>query len=186
MVSSPEEYKWSSYRFYSEGEAPSWLSTGFVLGYFGTEQGERRRSYRTYVMEAVGKKCPDPLAGSIASTILGSDDFARDIRKKYLEGRGSDRDVPALRELKQRPDIKKIKEWSEKAFPGDGRQARAAGIYLCHRFSGVKLKDIGDLYGISESGVTQAGKRFEETMKKDSSLEKRVLEIAGKLGLSIV
>jgi len=48
------------------------------------------------------------------------------------------------------------------------------------------MKEIGDLYGISESGVTQAVKRFEETMKKDSSLEKRVLEIAGKLSLSIM
>jgi chromosomal replication initiation ATPase DnaA len=79
-----------------------------------------------------------------------------------------------------------IKEAVEEAFPGNGRLARSAGIYLCHRFSGAKLKDIGDLYGISESGVTQAGKRFEETMKKDSSLEKRVVEIARKLSLSIV
>ena len=85
MVSMPEEYKWSSYRFYLEGEGPSWLSTGFVLGYFGTEPGEQRINYRTYIMEAVGKKCPDPLAGSIASTILGSEDFVREIRDKYLE-----------------------------------------------------------------------------------------------------
>jgi REP element-mobilizing transposase RayT len=185
-VSSPEEYKWSSYRFYSEGAGPSWLSTGFVLGYFGTDPDERRRNYITYILEDVGKKSPDPLAGSVASTILGTDDFVRDIREKYLEGRASDRDIPALRELTGRPDIMMIKEAVEEAFPGNGRLARAAGIYLCHRFSGAKLKDIGDLYGISESGVTQAGKRFEETMKKDSSLEKRVLEIARKLSLSIV
>jgi len=186
MVSSPEEYKWSSYRFYSEGAGPSWLSTGFVLGYFGTDPDERRRNYITYILEDVGKKSPDPLAGSVASTILGTDDFVRDIREKYLEGRTSDRDIPALRELTRRPDIMMIKEAVEEAFPGNGRLARSAGIYLCHRFSGAKLKDIGDLYGISESGVTQAGKRFEETMKKDSSLEKRVLEIARKLSLSIV
>lgn len=42
-----------------------------------------------------------------------------------------------------------IKGAAEESFPGDGRLARAAGIYLCHRFSGVKLQDIGDLYGIS-------------------------------------
>ncbi|MCC7575499.1 MAG: transposase [Methanomethylovorans sp.] len=186
MVPSPEEYMWSSYRFYAEENGPSWLSTGFVLGYFGTEQGEQRRNYRTYVMEAVGRKCPDPLAGSIASTILGSEDFVRDIREKYLEGKGSDRDVPALRELTLRPDIAKIREGAEKAFPENGRLARSSGIYLCHRFSGARLKEIGDLYGISLSGVTQAARRFEEAMKKDRGLEKRVLEIAGKQGLSIV
>lgn len=177
MVPSPEEYKWSSYRFYAEGNGPSWLSTGFVLGYFGTEQGEQRRSYRTYVMEAVGKKCPDPLAGSIASTILGSDDFVRDIRERYLEGRGSDRDIPALRELSRKPDILKIREAAEKAFPGNGRLARAVGIYLCHRFSGTRLKEIGDLYGISQSGVTQAARRFEEAMGKVTTLSKQIKKI---------
>ncbi len=186
MVSSPEEYRWSSYRFYSEGAAPSWLSTGFVLGYFGTEPEEQSRSYRTYIMEAIGKKYVDPLAGSVASTILGSDDFVRDIRKKHLEGRDSDRDIPALMELKQRPDIKKIREGAEKAFPGNERQTRAAGIYLCHRLSGARLKEIGDLYGISQSGVTQASRRFEDVMENDSALEKRVLEIARRLNLSKV
>lgn len=186
MVSSPEEYKWSSYRFYSEGEAPSWLSTGFVLGYFGTEPEEQSRSYRTYIMEAIGKKHVDPLAGSVASTILGSDDFVRDIKEKYLEGRNSERDIPALRELIPKPDILMIKGAAEESFPKDGRLARAAGIYLCHRFSGAKLQDIGDLYGISQSGVTQASKRFEEVMKNDSALEKRVLEIARKSNLSNV
>jgi REP element-mobilizing transposase RayT len=188
MVSSPEEYQWSSCSRYLEGTEPSWLSTSLVLGYFdsGSKDGDRRRRYRDYLFEAIGKKSPDLLAGSAASTILGSDDFVREIREKYLEGRTSDRDIPALRKLTGRPDILMIKLATEEAFPGNGRLARAAGIYLCHRFSGAKLKDIGDLYGISESGVTQAGKRFEETMKKDSSLEKRVLGIAGKLSLSIV
>ena len=186
MASSAEEYKWSSYRFYSEGTGPSWLSTGFVLGYFGNEPDEQRRNYRTYVMEAVWEKCPDPLAGSIASIILGSDDFVRDIREKYIEGRTSDRDIPALRELKQRPDVVTIKEAAEKAFSENCRLARVAGIYLCHHFSGARLKEIGDLYGISQSGVTQAARRFGEAMKKDSAMEKRVLKIADSLGLSIV
>lgn len=181
MVPSPEEYKWSSYRFYAEGNGPSWLSTGFVLGYFGTEQNEQRRSYRTYVMEAVGKKCPDPLAGSIASTILGSEDFVREIRERYLEGRGSDRDIPALRELKQRPDIFKIREAAEKAFPEDSKLARAAGIYLCHRFSGTRLKEIGDLYGISESGVNRSCGRLESRLGKDRHLEEELLQLAENL-----
>jgi hypothetical protein len=29
------------------------------------------------------------------------------------------------------------------AFPGNGRLARTAGIYLCHRFSGAKLNPKG-------------------------------------------
>ena len=37
MVRSPEEYRWSSYSYYTERCAPFWLKTGFILGYFGTD-----------------------------------------------------------------------------------------------------------------------------------------------------
>ena len=86
MVSSPEEYHWSSCPRYLDGSAPSWLSTGLVLGYFGPSEKDRPGNYRAYLMEAVGEEGVDPLAGSIASTILGTDEFIRDIREKYLEG----------------------------------------------------------------------------------------------------
>ena len=181
MVPLPEEYKWSSYRFYAEGNGPSWLSTGFVLGYFGTEQGEQRRSYRTYVMEAVGKKCPDPLAGSIASTILGSENFVREIREKYLDGKGKDRELPALKGLTRGPDIAEIKAVSEETFPENVRLARMAGIYLCWRFSGAKLKQIGDLYGISESGVNRSCARLESRLEKDQHLEEELLRMTEDL-----
>ena len=186
MTSSPEEYKWSSYRFYLEGSGPSWLTTGFVLDYFGNRSGEKMRNYRAYILEAVGNNCPDPLSDSVASTILGSDEFVSDIREKYLEGRDFNRDIPALRELQQRPDIEEIKRASEESFAGRTRVARMAGIYLCHRFSGAKLKDIGNLYGISESGVTQARKRFEDAIEKNDSLKQEVLGMAGRLNLSKV
>ncbi len=186
MVPSPEEYQWSSCRRYLEGTEPSWLSTSLVLGYFGTEVEDRRRNYRDYLFEAIGKESPDPLAGSVASTILGNDDFVRDIREKYLDGKEKDRELPALRDLTRGPDIAEIKAVSEEAFPENVRLARMASIYLCWRFSGAKLKEIGKLYGISESGVTQAGKRFEEAMKKDNSLKKRIPEITGGMNLSIV
>ncbi len=181
MVEAPEDYQWSSYRCYTDGTGPSWLTTGFILGYFGRGELKRRKNYRSYVLEMAGKEFPSPLAGSIASTILGSESFVHDIQEKYLEGKLSDRDLPALRMLSGRPDIQKIKDAAEEAFPGNGRLARAAGIYLCHRFSGAKLKRTGDLYGISESGVTQAGRRFVEAMKKDVSLSRKIADIRGKL-----
>ncbi len=64
------------------------------------------------------------------------------------------------------------------------RLSWAVDVYLCHRFSGVKLQDIGDLYGISQSGVTQAGRQFEDAPEKGRSLEKRVLEIARELAFT--
>ena len=181
MVPSPEEYQWSSCRRYFEGTEPSWLSTSLVLGYFGTEAEDRRRNYRDYLYEAIGKESRDPLADSAASTILGNDEFVREIREKYLDGKEKDRDLPALRDLTRGPEIAEIKAASEEAFPEDPRLARMAGIYLCWRFSGAKLKEIGELYGISESGVNRSCGRLESRLEKDRHLEEELLQMAEDL-----
>jgi len=181
MVPSPEEYQWSSCRRYLEGTEPSWLSTSLVLGYFGTEVEDRRRNYRDYLYDAIGKESRDPLADSVASTILGNDDFVRDIREKYLDGKKKDRELPALRDLTRGPDIAEIKAVSEEAFPEDSRLARMVGIYLCWRFSGAKLKQIGNLYGISESGVNRSCGRLESRLEKDRHLEEELLQMVEDL-----
>ncbi len=186
MVPFPEEYQWSSCRRYLEGTEPSWLSTSLVLGYFGTEFENRRRNYRDYLYEAIGKESRDPLADSAASTILGNDDFVRDIREKYLDGKEKDRELPALRDLTRGPDIADIKAVSEEAFQEDSRLARMAGIYLCWRFSGAKLKEIGDLYGISESGVNRSCDRLESRLEKDRHLEEELQQMAENLKKSKV
>lgn len=181
MVSTPEEYRWSSCSRYLEGTEPSWLSTGLVLGYFGTEDEDRRRNYRDYLYDAIGKESRDPLSDSVASTILGSDDFVRDIREKYLDGKENDRELPALRDLSRGPGVAEIKALSEEAFQENERLARMAGIYLCWRYSGAKLKEIGALYGISESGVNRACFRFENMMEGEKDLRERLRRLTGKL-----
>ncbi len=49
IVSSPEEYRWSSYHFYAEGTPdPLVTPTPMYLG-FGADDAERRRRYRDYL-----------------------------------------------------------------------------------------------------------------------------------------
>ncbi len=183
MVRSPEEYRWSSYSYYTERSSPSWLKTGFILGYFGTDPTQSRRDYRNYVIEKVNGGYIDPLAGVVASTILGSEDFVRRIKENELDGRTLDRDLPALKELKEKPDPKMIEDAALKIFSEDKRTARFAGIYLCHRYSAAKLREIGCLYRLSDSGVTQARRRFEAAMKVDAPLRKKIEEVLVILGL---
>ena len=183
MVKLPEDYRWTSYRFYTEGGEPLWLNTKFILGYFGTGIPESRRNYMSYVNEKVAGGYFSPLMEVVASTILGSEDFVREIQQKMLEDRPVDRDLPALRELKERPRPEKIYGVTRKVFVDNGRLARLAGIYLCHRYSGAKLKEIGDLFLLSESGVTQASRRFEAAMEVKAQLGKKVEEIREILGV---
>ncbi len=183
MVRSPEEYRWSSYNYYTEGCAPSWLKTEFILGYFDTDPTQSRLDYMNYVKDKVNGGYIDPLAGVVASTILGSEDFVRRIKENELDGRTLDRDLPALKELKEKPDPKMIEDAVLKIFSEDKKMARFAGIYLCHRYSAAKLREIGCLYRLSDSGVTQARRRFEAAMKADAQLGKKIEEVLVILGL---
>ena len=119
----------------------------------------------------------------VASTILGSEDFVREIREKMLDDRSPDRELPALRELKESPRTEQIYEITRKVFVDNFKLARLAGIYLCHRYSGAKLREIGELFHLSDSGVTQASRRFEASMEAEVQLAKKAGEIREILDL---
>jgi hypothetical protein len=48
------------------------------------------------------------------------------------------------------------------------------------------LKEIGELYGISESGVNRACWRFEKMMGRDKDLREKLERLTGKLKQSKV
>lgn len=45
-----------------------------------------------------------------------------------------------------------IRDMALEAFAESGRRARGEGVFLCHRYSGAKLKEIGEISGLSNRG----------------------------------
>ncbi len=62
-------------------------------------------------------------------------------------------------------------------------QAKKAIIYLSHRFSGLSLKEIGRQFGIKESAVSQASRRFESALSQNVRLRKKVERVREALNL---
>jgi chromosomal replication initiation ATPase DnaA len=88
-----------------------------------------------------------------------------------------------VRKLAARTTPEKIERVVEREFQQDAAVARKVKLYLYHRYTGQSLKEIGNHFGIKESGVSQASRRFSEHMKRDLSLRKRVSAIKTALGL---
>ena len=103
------------------------------------------------------------------------------IQERYLTSRKADRNLPALREL-SKACIPKILKETEPLF-GDQSLARKAALYLCHRFSGQSLKEIGSHLGIAESAVSQASRRFERNLEQDRKLRRKLLVIGERVRL---
>lgn len=74
MVASPDEWLWSSYRYYmGDLPAPRWLECDWLLAQFGTRRPQAVAAYREFVLAGIGKA--SPLAQTRHQVLLGDDDF---------------------------------------------------------------------------------------------------------------
>ena len=183
IVNKPEDYQWSSYQYYiGKKKVPGWLRVDFILEYFDKKRVAAKRKYHDFAHSLENQEYGSPLKEAVASTILGRFEFIDEIKQKYLNGRDADRNLPALTELSI-ISITEINEEVKKVFKEDSGLSKKVTIYLCHRYSGRTLKDIGTYYGIGESAVSQASWRLEMVLGKDREAEKKVKHICDRLNL---
>ena len=55
--------------------------------------------------------------------------------------------------------------------------ARSIKMFLCRRYTGEKLKDIGIHFGIRESCVSHASRRIKDRMINDRKLKRNIAKI---------
>ena len=176
IVGKPEEYRWSSYLDYvGERKRPEWLETSTILDYFGKGE-DRFTKYRGFVEELLDSEYDSPLRGVVASTILGSESFVCELTERHIDGKQDDRELPAARKLMSKPSLQAITE-AVKDISNSSRVTKNASIYLCHKYSGAGLKEIGEKFGTKESAVSQASRRFAEVLERDKDLLKQIEKV---------
>jgi predicted DNA-binding protein YlxM (UPF0122 family) len=186
-VKTPEEYKWSSCQYYFVNrKAPSWLQRDYILGYFDTKRISAMRKYSIFVHKLIVQDYKSPLDRVQHSVMLGSEGFIKDITESFLRNRRIDRELPIFRETMDRPKLEKIESVVDSELASDERFARQLKLYLCHNYSGKKLREIGDRFSVSESAVTQASRRIRIKLKNNKKLEQLILKIVNRLPLSNV
>jgi putative transposase len=181
IVERPERYRWSSYTDYTgHSEPPAWLRTGFILGCFAKQTEDARKKYRTFVEDRLGKECESPLKKTIGASILGSTDFIEKISATHLNGK-EDANIPALRQLNSRPTTEAIMKEARAEFGEDEKMVRRATIHLCHKYSGLRLREIGDYFNVRDTAISEASRRFARELDANGKLREKVERIKGKL-----
>jgi hypothetical protein len=151
------------------------LETSFILDYFGKGE-ERFGKYRMFVEALLDCEYESPFTGVVASTVLGSESFVCELTDKHVDGKQGDREFPSARKLKSKPSLRAILAAVEAIF-GNSRVTKNATIYLCHKYSGSGLKEIGEMFAIKESAVSQASHRFLKGLERDKELQKQVEKV---------
>jgi len=182
MVEAPEEYAWSSYRYYIEiKKPPKWLYRDFILEYFGNKRSVAQIGYRSFVDSLTNKKYKSPLSEMVNSAILGSADFIVFVKDNFLQGRMPDKNIPALNALSDKVKMNDIFDAVGSVFGKEVAMCRNIQMYLSQRLTDEKLKDIGGHFGIGESGVSQACRRVKVKMRNDRKLAKNISVVEKKL-----
>lgn len=182
MVKTPEEYAWSSYNFYiGETKPPDWLHRGFILGLFASKMNRAQKGYRKFVSSLIGREYDSPLKEVIGSVLLGTDEYIEFVRDRHLRGKKPSRDLPAIGQIGSMISMEKVIETIESSIGGDAGISKSVSIYLCRKHTGEKLKTIGNRFGISDSAVSQACKRFKTRIQNDRKLKKKVEAVDNKL-----
>lgn len=166
MVSKPEDYEWSSYRSYAGLSAtPNWLSRNLILDHFGTPDQEGK--YRRFVECLIGETYETPLKAVVASTLLGSPGFVTAVAEQHVRDLTANRNVPAVKQLSEQRTVEEVIEAVKSAVGEEWGLWRKISIHLCHRYNGMKLKDIGEKFGLSDAAVSVTSKRLLELVTKD-------------------
>jgi REP-associated tyrosine transposase len=176
MVSWPQDHEWSSYRCYAGlATEPAWLTSNLVLGSFGTTNP--KANYRSFVEDLIGAEYESPLKGVIASTLLGSPEFVSQVSEAHVDQLKSDRSVPAVKKLSSRPTAEKIMATVKDVLGGDSTLTKKISVYLCHRHGGMKLKEIGERFGIGDAAVSVASKRLLAQAEMDAKVREALERI---------
>lgn len=170
------EWRWSSYPGYSGlGKPESWISEERILGEMDGAHKGRRLRYRRFVEEGLVREIENPLEAVQWQTALGQEAFLQRLKDRLESRKEHEREVPALRQLRRRPEVTAILECVGKVYRSSkgellrrgsrGNEARAVAMVLIWDACGMSLREIGELFG--GSGYTAVAQMIARTKEKD-------------------
>jgi len=178
-----KNYPWSSFPGYCYlGKRTKNIDYDwFICTYFGEDTSKGRRDYREYVYHGIEGGIENPFEDVAHQSILGTQDFI-DWVKQMLPSK-EQREVPSLKKLQNDVPVERIilkvaKAGNVKAEDLQDRKTklkdlRAMAMELCYRYSNNKQKEIGALFGVDYSTVSQNRVRLKAKLKSSRKLKKQ-------------
>ncbi len=156
VVRSARDWRWSSYRATAgQVEAPSFLTTEWILSQFDSDPKRAVWAYRQFVQEGRGMDLWDGLR---AGSLLGSDGFVDKLRP-LLKEKPIDPEYRKHERFAARPSLEELfSDVSDKA-------TRNERIYQAIRLHHYTLQEVGDYVGLLYSTVSVIAKRVHEKKK---------------------
>jgi len=186
MASHPRDWLWGSYRATAgEEECPKWLEADWILSQFGRGLEQARESYRGFMEGGIGRE-ESPWSELQGQIYLGGEGFLAGMQK-HIKKRKDDREIP---ERQKRPTVLRWEGLLEGVAnyygveagelvkstrrPGE---ARRVAIFLSRRVLGLRLKEIGERFGLGYTGVSKCVSAMKRKVDEDLKFRRKVEKI---------
>lgn len=171
IVALPEQYQWSSHHAYLGKEALPWLTTEWVLSFFGRTLTASRSRYREFVVDGIGeaRRC-EFHTGTCEGRLLGDDSFVDDALLKSGQEHIPNWDLSdVVIQVSRQNGIR----CEELKAPGKARvpsEARALAAVMVLESSHHSLTELGKLLNREVSALSKAAHRLLQQSQQDSKL----------------
>ena len=152
----------------------------FLNTYFGGDTAKGRRQCRQYVYNAIEGEIENPFEEVVHQSILGAQDFVDWVKQKLP--REGQREIPALTKLQQHLTVERIIGEVAKAGNAQAedllnrktklKDLRQMAMELSYRYSNCKQKEIGAIFGVDYSTVSQSRARLKAKLESNRKLKK--------------
>ena len=148
-VTSPEEWKWSSYKATAGLEKPhNCLATDYILEQFGGKRRNAEREYRGFVRSGIGEKTLwEKVKGQ---SILGSVDFV-DRLIEYVKESKDITEIPKNQRYVDRPSLNEL--FKERLLKE--KQKRNRGIVEAVYEYGYSQREVADHIGMHYTTISR-------------------------------
>ena len=182
IIRQLEDYPWSSYLDYLNLRKSNITDPSFVLNLIDHNTFKAISKYRKYVNE--NQDIKNPIRESYHHVALGSETFIEKIKEK-IEDIGQRREIPSTRFL-SKYDVDTIIIKMTQALHIERRMVfdkkrgnlnRSLAIYLIKRFTPLSLSEIGELFEMDYSAVSQTAKRFEQKSEVNHEIREAMQKV---------
>jgi len=173
-----KNYLWSTLPGYlDERKKLNWIRYERIEGFFKRNNKFSKVDYRSYMMEGVKGTLSNPFEELKSRMVLGSEGFLEKVRN-YLDRGVSVREIPALRSLKKVLTIEEVLLGVADHFQVDrdmliskrGKELRQIAMEMAYRYTSCSQEEIGEIFGVDYSTVSQNRRRLELRLKENRKL----------------
>lgn len=185
LTSKPELYSWSSYKYYLNNKyQPYFLTTDFILSFFGKESKNALEKYCMFVEDEINNGFyTTSLKNITGGSILGKQGFVQWVKYKFIDKERAYRDLPSLRKLKIDAFNKQIIRKSlmnNEDF--SAKERKKIEIYLTRKYTGLTLGELSKNYpDLTVSGISQIYRRLAQKRKNEIDLDRKLKVIEEKI-----